>query len=45
MAVAGWRKREMLDRYVAPTASQRAAAQARVLTLGELYRFNAYPRE
>lgn len=36
MAVAGWRKREMLDRYVAATASDRANAEARTLNLGEL---------
>lgn len=36
MAVAGWRKRDMLDRYVAATASERAAAEARSLGLGEL---------
>lgn len=36
MAVAGWRSREMLDRYVAATASERAAVEARGLGLGEL---------
>jgi site-specific recombinase XerD len=36
MAVAGWATREMLDRYVAATASERAAAEARGLNLGEL---------
>ncbi|UXA16979.1 tyrosine-type recombinase/integrase [Mycobacterium sp. SMC-4] len=36
MAVAGWRRREMLDRYVAATASDRAAAEAKRLALGEL---------
>ena len=36
MAVAGWRKREMLDRYVAATASDRAATEARTLNLGDL---------
>jgi site-specific recombinase XerD len=36
MAMAGWRKREMLDRYVAATASERAADEARRLNLGEL---------
>ncbi len=36
MAVAGWRKRDMLDRYTAATASERAAAEARSLGLGEL---------
>jgi site-specific recombinase XerD len=36
MAVAGWRSREMLDRYVAATASERAAAEARGLNLGDV---------
>lgn len=36
MAVAGWSKRDMLDRYVAATASDRAAAEARTLGLGDL---------
>jgi site-specific recombinase XerD len=36
MAVAGWRKREMLDRYTAATASSRAADEARRLRLGDL---------
>jgi len=36
MAVAGWSSREMLDRYTAATASDRAAAEARGLGLGEL---------
>lgn len=36
MAIAGWATREMLDRYVAATASERAAAEARGLNLGEL---------
>jgi site-specific recombinase XerD len=36
MAVAGWARREMLDRYVAATASDRAADEARRLALGEL---------
>jgi integrase len=36
MAVAGWRKREMLDRYTAATASERAAEEARRLRLGDL---------
>jgi integrase/recombinase XerD len=35
MAVAGWRSRDMLDRYVAATASERAAAEARGLNLGD----------
>jgi site-specific recombinase XerD len=36
MAVCGWSSRDMLDRYVAATASERAAAEARGLGLGEL---------
>jgi site-specific recombinase XerD len=36
MAVAGWRRREMLDRYVAATAAERATDEARGLGLGEL---------
>jgi site-specific recombinase XerD len=36
MAVAGWSKREMLDRYVASTAASRAADEARRLHLGDL---------
>jgi integrase len=36
MAVAGWRSRKMLDRYVAATAAERAAAEAGGLNLGEL---------
>ena len=36
MAVAGWRSREMLDRYTAATASSRAADEARRLRLGDL---------
>lgn len=36
MAVAGWSSREMLDRYVAATAADRAAAEARRLNLGDL---------
>jgi integrase/recombinase XerD len=36
MAVAGWTNRQMLDRYTAATASERAAAEARTLGLGEL---------
>ncbi len=36
MAVAGWRKRDMLDRYVAATASDRAATEARGLGLGDI---------
>jgi site-specific recombinase XerD len=36
MAIAGWSSREMLDRYTRATASDRAAAEARTLGLGEL---------
>lgn len=36
LAVAGWKQRSMLDRYVAATASARAAEEARGLNLGEL---------
>ena len=36
MAVAGWSTRDMLDRYTAATAADRAAAEARNLGLGEL---------
>lgn len=36
MAVAGWRSREMLDRYVADTAMERAAEESRRLNLGDL---------
>jgi len=36
MAVAGWSRRDMLDRYTAHTASDRAAAEARGLDLGNL---------
>ncbi len=36
MAVAGWTRRDMLDRYTAATASARAAEEARGLALGEL---------
>jgi site-specific recombinase XerD len=36
MAVAGWRRREMIDRYTAATATSRAADEARRLRLGEL---------
>ena len=35
-ASMGWSSRKMLDRYVAATASQRAAEEARGLNLGEL---------
>jgi site-specific recombinase XerD len=34
MAVAGWSNRQMLDRYTAATASERATAEARTLNLG-----------
>lgn len=36
MAVAGWSKRDLLDRYTRATAAERAAAEARTLNLGEL---------
>jgi site-specific recombinase XerD len=36
MAVAGWSKRDMLDRYTRATASERAADEARRLNLGDL---------
>jgi integrase/recombinase XerD len=36
MAVAGWSRRDMLDRYAAATASERAAAEAKTLNLGDL---------
>ncbi|WP_260972016.1 tyrosine-type recombinase/integrase [Mycolicibacterium llatzerense] len=36
MAVAGWSSREMLDRYTKASASDRAAAEARRLDLGNL---------
>jgi integrase/recombinase XerD len=36
MAVAGWARRDMIDRYTAATASDRAAAEARGLGLGDL---------
>jgi integrase len=35
MAVAGWSRREMLDRYTQVTRSERAAAEARILDLGD----------
>lgn len=36
MAVAGWSTRAMIDRYTAASASERAAAEARNLALGNL---------
>jgi hypothetical protein len=36
MAVAGWSSRTMLDRYIAATAAERVAAEARGLGLGYL---------
>jgi integrase/recombinase XerD len=36
MAVAGWRRRDMLDRYAAVTRTSRAIEEARGLGLGEL---------
>ena len=35
MAVAGWERREMLDRYTQHTKAERAAAEARLLDLGD----------
>lgn len=36
MSVAGWSTRDMIDRYTRATASDRAAAEARHLNLGDL---------
>ncbi|NEW49958.1 tyrosine-type recombinase/integrase [Nocardia cyriacigeorgica] len=36
MAVAGWTRRDMIDRYTRATASERAAAEAASLNLGDL---------
>jgi site-specific recombinase XerD len=36
MAIAGWSTRDMIDRYTGASASERAAAEARGLNLGEL---------
>lgn len=36
MAVAGWRRRDMLDRYAAAIRASRAVEEARGLGLGEL---------
>jgi integrase/recombinase XerD len=36
MQVAGWKQRQMLDRYVAATAAERAADEAKRLRLGDL---------
>lgn len=36
MAVAGWSRRDILDRYVAASAAERAADEARRLNLGDL---------
>ena len=36
MAVAGWSTRSMIDRYTGASASERAAAEARNLNLGDL---------
>lgn len=36
MAVAGWSRRDMIDRYVASTSAARAADEARGLGLGDL---------
>lgn len=36
MAIAGWKQRSMMDRYVAATASARAAEESKGLNLGDL---------
>lgn len=36
MSIAGWSTRQMLDRYTGASASERAAAEARNLNLGDL---------
>jgi integrase/recombinase XerD len=36
MAIAGWRRRDMLDRYAAATRASRAVEEARGLHLGDL---------
>ena len=36
MAVAGWKRRDMLDRYTQAIADVRAATEARKLNLGDL---------
>jgi integrase/recombinase XerD len=36
MAVAGWRRRDMIDRYAAATRASRAVEEARRLGLGDL---------
>jgi site-specific recombinase XerD len=36
MSIAGWKTRDMIDRYTGASASERAAAEARGLNLGEL---------
>jgi hypothetical protein len=36
MSVAGWSTRSMIDRYTGASASERAAAEARELHLGDL---------
>jgi hypothetical protein len=36
MAVAGWSRREMIDRYTRVTTERRAHEEARRLSLGEL---------
>jgi len=36
MAVAGWKRRDMLDRYTQATAAERTATEARQLNLGDL---------
>jgi hypothetical protein len=36
MAVAGWSRRDMIDRYTRATSERRAAEEARRLNLGEM---------
>ena len=36
LSIAGWKRRDMLDRYTSATASDRAAAEARTLNLGDM---------
>jgi integrase/recombinase XerD len=36
LSIAGWKRRDMLDRYTSATSSDRAAAQARTLNLGDM---------
>ena len=36
MSIAGWQRRDMLDRYSRATAAERAAEEARRLSLGDI---------